>query len=433
MGKRILFIGGNFSPEQTGIGKYSGEMLDWLSKDGFDCSIITTYPYYPQWKVQAPYTKNRFWYKKETVEPCEKEAMPISIVRCPHYVPNNPTGFKRVISDFTFFLTSSFVVIGMLFKKKFDFVFTVAPPFHLGLLAILYKRIRGAKCLYHIQDLQIEVAQNLHILKSKFFFNILLRMEKYILKSSDFVSTISEGMVKKVKIKCKKDILLLPNWVDVKKFFPIENRKDLKLLFNLCPAERVILYSGAIGEKQGLEAILHSAKHFERSSGIKFVICGSGPYKEKLLELNKSMALTNVVFMPLQPFTKLNALLNVADIHLVLQKNGASDLTMPSKLSTIFSVGGVSIVTASAGSCLHDVINTSNSGITIEPENQSALNNAIEYALTNDHAEIINNARYYAEMNLSIHKILAACTAKMLNNNRLVPANPVNQVYSSIG
>ncbi|MEO6187433.1 MAG: WcaI family glycosyltransferase, partial [Ginsengibacter sp.] len=385
MGKRILFIGGNFSPEQTGIGKYSGEMLDWLSKDGFDCCIITTFPYYPQWKVQAPYTKSRFWYKKETVENGGKEGMSLSIIRCPHYVPKNPTGLKRVISDFTFFVTCSFVVIWMLFKKRFDFVFTVAPPFHLGLLAILYKKIRRAKCLYHIQDLQIEVAQNLHILKSKFFFNILLRMEKYILKSSDFVSTISEGMVKKIKIKCKKDILLLPNWVDVKKFFPIENRKDLKLLFNLCPEERVILYSGAIGEKQGLEAILHSAKHFESSPGIKFVICGSGPYKEKLLELNKSMALKNVVFMPLQPFEKLNYLLNVADVHLVLQKNGASDLTMPSKLSTIFSVGGVSIVTASAGSCLHDVINAANSGITIEPENQNALNSAIRYALTNDH------------------------------------------------
>ncbi len=431
MSKRILFIGGNFSPEPTGIGKYSGEMVNWLSKEGFECCVVTTFPYYPQWKVQQPYSKRSFWYKKEIVSGINENAIPYSIIRCPHYVPKKPTGVRRVISDFSFFVTSSLVIIGMLFRKKYDFVFTVAPPFHLGLLATLYKKFRGAKFLYHIQDLQIEVAQNLHILNSNFFVNILLALEKYILKKADFISTISEGMMKKVKCKCNKEVIFLPNWVDIKKFHPIENKENLKAVFNLRVNDKIILYSGAIGEKQGLEAILHSAKHFENISNLKFVICGSGPYKESLLQVNRSMNLQNVIFLPLQPFEKLNSLLNVADIHLVLQKNGASDLTMPSKLSTIFSVGGVSIVSATKGSSLYEIINSSNTGIIIEPENQEALNAAINYAIAADNTQLENNARCYAEKNLSIHKILSALSNKLLHKGRLV-SKPIQKVASSI-
>jgi len=45
---RILIIGLNFEPEIIGVGKYSGEMAAWLARRGYDVSVITTQPYYPQ-------------------------------------------------------------------------------------------------------------------------------------------------------------------------------------------------------------------------------------------------------------------------------------------------------------------------------------------------------------------------------------------------
>ena len=65
MSKRILLIGGNFSPELTGIGKYNGEMIDLLATKGFDCGVVTSFPYYPQWKVDNQYLKSSAWFKKE--------------------------------------------------------------------------------------------------------------------------------------------------------------------------------------------------------------------------------------------------------------------------------------------------------------------------------------------------------------------------------
>ena len=48
---KILIHGINFSPEFTGIGKYSGEMAEWLATHGHEVRVVTAPPYYPQWRV----------------------------------------------------------------------------------------------------------------------------------------------------------------------------------------------------------------------------------------------------------------------------------------------------------------------------------------------------------------------------------------------
>ena len=340
----------NYFPEPTGIGKYSGEMIKWLAEQGNYCTVLTTFPYYPHWKVQSPYEKRCFWYKFEKVSIMKDHS--INIIRCPHYVPKKPSGTTRIISELSLFLSAYVIFILLLFKQKFDCVITVAPPFELGLLGVLYKKIRGGKFSYHIQDLQIDAACELKIIKFKSIINLFLSIEKYIIKNADYVSTISKGMIEKVKSKLEKEVFLFPNWVDLENFYPLENKEELKCHYGFNLTDVVILYSGAIGHKQGLEAILHSAKILKDIPDIKFAVCGSGPYKDNLMRLKEEMNLKNVFFLPLQPFNKFNSFLNMADLHLVLQKAEASDLVLPSKLSTILAVGGIAIVTANTNTSL---------------------------------------------------------------------------------
>lgn len=413
MHNRVLLIGGNFYPEPIGIGKYNGEMMDWLATNGYDCTVVTTYPYYPQWKVQAPYIKKSFWYKTETkyVKPFYENS--VKIYRCPQYVPVNPTGANRMILDLSFFLTSFMLVIRLLFQRKYDVVISVVPCFQLGLLGIFYKKLRGTKFFYHIQDLQIDAARDLGMIKSKSLINFLLGIEKYILKHADIVSSISAGMIDKIKAKCDKKIDYFPNWVDTKMFYPIADKARLKEEFNFNPSDKIILYSGAVGEKQGLENILSVAKDFGDKPHVKFVICGSGPYLKKLEDIKAAYNLTNVVFMSTQPIEKLNRFLNMADVHLILQKSNASDLIMPSKLTTILAIGGVALVTAMPGSSLHNLINLYNLGVIVEPENLSALDEGINLAIENSNEEIQLNARTYAERHLSIEKIISRFSHNM--------------------
>lgn len=402
--KRILLLGGNYFPEPTGIGKYNSEMLDWLSLQGHECGVVTTYPYYPYWKVQAPYTAKARWYSKE--KRMVLGGTPIQMYRCPHYVPAVPTGIRRVLSDLSFFLSSFFQVFILLFKKRYDYVICVAPPFQIGVLGLLYKWIRGAKFLYHVQDLQIDAANELGMIKSKLLLRVMFGIERFIIRKATVVSSISEGMIRKIEAKCNREILLFPNWVDVDIFFPISEKEELKQAFNFKLTDKIVLYSGAIGEKQGLQDLLLSANALRQFDDIKFVICGSGPYKNRLIELVDELKLRNVIFFPLQPKEKFNQFLNMADVHLVLQKSNANDLVMPSKLTTILSIGGLAVVTAEPDTTLHALVTAHRMGILTKPENESSLTSSICAALELSCEEIKENARCYAENHLNIDRVV---------------------------
>ncbi|SHG17350.1 colanic acid biosynthesis glycosyl transferase WcaI [Arenibacter palladensis] len=410
--KRILFIGYNFSPELTGIGKYSGEMMHWLAEKGHHCTVVTAYPYYPYWKVQKPYRKNRFWYKKEVTR--FDSGGQLQVLRCPMYVPKEPTGIRRMILDTSFSGTAFVAILAQLFQKKYDWVISVAPSFQFGLLGVLYKKLRGAKHLHHIQDLQIEAAQDLGLIKSKKLLQMLYGTERFIFKHTDIVSSISDGMMDRIGRKANKPILFFPNWTDTTSFFPIPDSISLKGKFGFKSTDWVVLYSGAIGEKQGLEAILHAAKALESYPQIQFVICGTGPYKMNLREMTLGMHLENVQFFPLQPKKDFNAFLNMADLHLVIQKEKASDLVMPSKLTTIMAVGGLALITANPESTLHKVVSKYEMGLLVAAENQQVLIVAIlEAYLNKDNKSVKKAARVYAEQYLAINKIMEAFNCEL--------------------
>ena len=404
MKKRILLIGYNFYPEPTGIGKYSGEMMYWLSQQGYDCTALTGYPYYPHWQVQEPYTKSRFWFKTETETFASGGRL--TICRCPMYVPSKPTGLKRILLDLSFLLSAFFKLLQLLPGKKFDCVIAVAPSFQFGLLGVLYKKLCSAKLVYHIQDLQIEAARDLQLIKSESGIKLLLKIEKYIFNNSDIISSISPGMTQRVSLKAGKEVLFFPNWTNVNQFYLIKDKASLRIAFGFNSTDKIVLYSGAIGEKQGLEMILFAAQALHGIKELKFVICGSGPYKQHLENLTKELHIQNILFLPLQPAEVFNRFLNTADIHLVIQKSNASDLVMPSKLTTVLAVGGLAIITADEGSSLHALVKEYDMGRLIKTENQQSLNEGIRQALFTDNTVVTHNARSYAENHLSIEAVM---------------------------
>ena len=125
--------------------------------------------------------------------------------------------------------------------------------------------------------------------------------------------------------------------------------------------------------------------------------------------------LKNIFFVPLQEAGTFNAFLNMADVHMVLQKAITSDLVLPSKLMTILAVGGATIVTAVPNTSLYNMIHTFNLGIVIAPEVQSDLDSAISTAINTDLQSMRKNARLYAEQHLSIHAILSAFSYDVFN------------------
>lgn len=48
---RFLIYGINYAPELTGVGKYTGEMAEWLKEQGHEVRVVTAPPYYPAWQA----------------------------------------------------------------------------------------------------------------------------------------------------------------------------------------------------------------------------------------------------------------------------------------------------------------------------------------------------------------------------------------------
>lgn len=404
---RIIIYGINYAPELTGIGKYTGEMASWLAQQGHAVEMVTALPYYPEWQRHKQYSKNT--WRQEKIGG-------VDVHRSPLYVPSKLSALKRIAHEITFLASSLPVLLRLLIFNKVDIVLCVSPPFHLALVPVILKKICKFKLVCHIQDLQVDAAKELGMIKNQTILNIMFGMEKFILKACDRVSTISVGMQRKIKLKglSKSQLLLFPNWVDERAIGPLPVEKSLRLEFGIPVNSKVILYSGNLGEKQGLEMIVEVAKFYQDSPNVYFVIVGSGGGKENLIRLSKEAALTNILFFPLQPYEKLSALLAMADIHLVLQKKSASDLVLPSKLTAILASGGCSLVTATPDSSLYDIISKYNLGIIVEPESISALKEGIDIALNDDLTIYKRNSREYSELYLSKEAILKAFEKELI-------------------
>lgn len=420
--QNILIIGHNYFPELTGIGKYTSEFSTYLANEkDFNVNVITGNPHYPQWKVYDGHNNRMFG--KEIIKA-------VKLYRVPMFIPQMPSGFKRLIMD-AIFLFNAWLVLNylLLTGKKYDLVFTPVPSFALGLLSLYYRFfVPKSKVVYHIQDLQIDMAKELNMIKSKKLLSLLERIEKFIIKRVDYVSTISPGMAAKIKNKVDREVISFPNWANISNYYPIKDKSKLKQDWGFNATDKIVLYSGNIGEKQGLDQILNVAIMFKKHNNYKFIICGTGAYKKVLKENAKQMQLDNVIFMPLQSNEEFNKFLNIADLHLILQKKDASDLVLPSKLTTILAVGGLVVATANRGTSLYNEINDNKIGILASPEDDIQLYNSIKVGLEHPHTKIRLNARKYAEQNISQEGIMQ----RFMNKVNLKLEMPPPEVYGAL-
>ena len=165
----------------------------------------------------------------------------------------------------------------------------------------------------------------------------------------DPISTVSEKMMQRLPekgIPVEKTVLF-PNWVDTGAIAPLAGPSRLRHQLGLGPERVVLMYAGNMGMKQGLELLPLLAQEFAPDPRIHFVFCGDGAYHAQLAGMLRGAA--NVTMLPLQPYDRLNDLLNAADIHLLPQRPDAADLVMPSKLTGMLASGRPVIATAAAG------------------------------------------------------------------------------------
>jgi colanic acid biosynthesis glycosyl transferase WcaI len=157
--------------------------------------------------------------------------------------------------------------------------------------------------------------------------------------------------------------------VDIEQIHPVNGPSALRAELGIGAEEVVLLYSGNMGAKQGLEILPQLVARLREHQHLRFVFCGDGAYRRQLEQA--AAGLTNLLFLPLQPLERLNDLLNLADIHLLPQRAGAADLVMPSKLTGMLASGRPVIATAAPGTQIASTVE--GRGIVVAPGDVEGL------------------------------------------------------------
>ena len=362
---KILIHGPNFFPEVIGIGKYTDEMASWFSSHGHDVRVVTAPPYYPAWRVSENYRS--YLYTLESRNGA-------TVYRRPLWVPRKPAGVSRIIHLLSFAL-SSFPVMLRLVCWRPNLVWVVEPTFLCAPNGLLVAKLSGSKAWLHIQDFEIDAALDLGLLKISFLRRWVQGFEGWIMRRFDRVSTISNRMVERTTRRGVRpeSTILFPNWVDTSLIHPLKSANNYRHELDISDEMVVALYSGNMGNKQGLEILAEVARSLQHEARICFVFCGNGSGREVLVRACE--ALPNVHFMDLQPLNRLNELLNLADIHLLPQRADAADLVMPSKLTGMLASGKAIIATAHEGTELAAVVRKC--GLVVPPEQPDEFSEAI--------------------------------------------------------
>lgn len=360
---RILLHSPYYAPELISIGKYNAEMAQWLAQRGHEVRVVTAAPHYPAWRVAIGYSAWR--YSREQLGGVE-------VWRSPAWIPRRPGGLARLLYTFSHLLSSLPVLLWQA-RWRPQLVLAVEPPLLSFLPAWLTARASGARSWLHVQDLEVDAAFDLGILRGTLARRCALALERALLRRADQVSTISQRMAERLQGKgvANTRLLMLPNWTDA---LPPDPPGPLFRTLAGIPAQaRLALYAGNMAGKQGLETIVEAARLLQARTDLWFLLVGDGPERAALQA--RAHGLERVNFLPLQPLTQLGAMLRAADVHLLPQRAAAADLVMPSKLGGMFASGRPTVAGVRAGTELANVLQ--GRGVIVPPEDPQAFADAI--------------------------------------------------------
>jgi colanic acid biosynthesis glycosyl transferase WcaI len=362
---KLLILGLNFAPELTGTGRCTADFASWLSGRGHEVRVITAPPHYPEWHIGNGYTA---WVWRH------EHVGAVQVLRCPIWLPKTLTPLARALHLLSFALSSLIPCLWQAARFRPDVVWAVEPTAFAAPAALLAARLCGARACLHVQDLEVEAVCGLGMVRRPGLQRMLRGAYGWLSRRFDLVSTICLRMRARLRqFGIAEDRLcLFPNWVDTEAIRPLGTPSILRRQLGLADRHVVALYAGSMSDKQGLEVLAEVAERLYAQPKIRLVLCGAGSARPRLER--RLAGCPSVIMLPLQPEARLNALLNLADIHLLPQRAEAEAFALPSKLAGMLASGRPLVAQADGGEL---AAATRRCGVLTSPGDAAAMAEAI--------------------------------------------------------
>jgi len=335
--RRILIAGINYQPEKSGIAPYTTELAEHLVRQGHEVVVLTAMPSYPAWKVFEEY---RGALRHRRVE------HGVEVRRFRHYLPARQSAVLRAGYEFTYLAHA--LSHGPLGRAP-DLVLGVVPSLGGGVLAKLeaarYRRPYGLI----VQDLMGPATTQSGISGGSAVAGATRFVEGWVARGAAGVAVISEGFrgyLERLGVNPDR-IVHLPNWSHLR---PVtESREQSRSRMGWLPGEQIVLHTGNMGLKQGLENLLEVARRAAiESPRSRFILLGDGNQRPTLENMARSIA--RVEFLDLVDDDVYPNVLAAADVLVVNERAGVADMSLPSKLTSYFAAGRAVVVAVPSGS-----------------------------------------------------------------------------------
>ena len=219
-----------------------------------------------------------------------------------------------------------------------------------------------------------------------------------------FTAVSRQGLqdLKQMGIDSSK-ITYIPNGVDIERFRPRQNKKELRKRLNI-PEERIILLSlGRLTEAKQPDKLIKIYSLIEKSlKNVVLVIAGDGELLQRTKRLAKQKGLNNVKFLGCVDHEKdVPDLYACSDFYIMTSKSEGQPLTLLEAMAS-----GLPCIVSNIPS-LSSVVQDARCGIIVDFSDEEKAASGIVSYLGQDYSEHTTNARKYAVSNLD-WKIIAS-------------------------
>lgn len=390
MPESVLFVTQHYAPETIGSAPYCTDVAEYLHAQGRDVTVLTGWPHYPD-------TARFAGFRPSDSRPGRKGPV---IKRLRHWLPRQRSVAGRIASEILFLLGGIWALLAGRVRRH-DVVLSLCPSIFAVVLGHL-ATARDGRHLVIMHDIQSGLAGGLGMVR----FGLLLRMmrvvERIALNHADGLLVLSEDMRIRLRhMGVRTSIEILPIWVDPAQIRPQPHRDW---------ASPLLLYSGNLGRKQGLDQVVSLAERLALSRpGLGILIRGAGGEAEALATALTERHVTNVRLEDLVPRERLAEGLAEGDIHLVPQNPMGADFAVPSKIYNIMAAGRSFVTTAPEDSAVWRLAAKTGAFLCVPPNDPAAFEAAVLHLVDNPdlRTAMETNGRRYIERHHDRDRLLA--------------------------
>ena len=302
---RVLVISQLFAPEMGALPNRLAPLTRHLGTHGHEVFVATGMPNYPKGEVFPAYRGKRF---------AREELEGATVLRTAYFTTARNVSKPAQLLSYLSFLPA--VLHSGWRAGRVDVVFVTSPPIFPALPAILLAKLRRAKLVVDLRDLwPDEVVAVGAAREGSLPIRLLRRIERLMYRSADLVTCTTPAFAETVGKRGvgPEKSRLLPNGADLELFRPLPRENDIAAPYAF--GDRlVVMYSGLLGIKHGLETVIDAAALLRDREDVVFFIRGEGPRRETLEAQARELGLRNVIFGGERPIEEVPYLLARADV-----------------------------------------------------------------------------------------------------------------------